>query len=760
MSPTSEESSDPPETRREAVTEEVRGTEVADPYRWLEGDGEAVRAWTAAQNEYADAHLDTPTRERLRSKLADLADVAEYGPVEVAGGRYFQTVRRPGDDHARLVVRESPEGEETLLVDPNRWPGNGGDGNSEDAPPKSMPWFLPSHDGEFVAYGVTEGGDEQVDIRVASVPGGEKTVGQEEDVQEVAVRADCGRVSRGFVGFDAVSPGMVAWDGESRGLYYVATGCASDGGGEGEAEETEGTADSQADKEIRYWRFDGTEAVLLEHDDSQVWPLVRTDPESGTLAVALHDVSGTDWYVRVEDDIESELRPVIEDSDAETFAVFHDGTVLLQTDHEAPRKRVLACSLDRFRAGDLSLAECETVLPEREGVLQSFAVTPDHVVAHYLEDAHSRLAVYERGHSENSYCRDITLPDYASVSGLRSNDAAEEIFYRVESFHHPPTLVRANPSVDDRNPAAGNRQELERIDVDVPENLVVRQTFAESADGTEVPVFVCHREDATLDGDNPAVLYGYGGFRSSRPPSFDRYRVPFLADGGVYAQVCARGGQEYGEEWHEAGMLADKQRTFEDFLAAGELLCEEGYTNPDRLAVSGRSNGGLSVGAVVTQRPDRWAAARCAVPLLDMLRFHRLGMGASWTGEYGNPEESEAFEYLRDYSPYHNVEAGVEYPPVLFTTAMDDTRVHPAHARKMAAQMQAEGEGGPFLLRTETDTGHGVGRTASSAVVEEVEKWTFFYECLGMGEARKTSSDNEREKGQDRCGENDHEDFC
>ncbi|WP_158059175.1 prolyl oligopeptidase family serine peptidase [Halorussus halophilus] len=690
-----EESRSPPMTRREEVAETRHGTEISDPYRWLEGDDEQVTAWTAAQNEYVDAHLDTPTQETLRPRMQELAEVGEYGAVKVAGGRHFQTVREPAADHGRLFVRETPDGDGTVLLDPNEWSAN----CNETAPTRSLSWFLPAPDGERVAYGVTEGGDEQVDIHVVNAPDGE----------EVAVREDCGRVFLGFVGFDAVSPGMVAWDGDGDGLYYVATGDPADG--------------KQAEKELRHWRFDGSEATLLEHDDEQVWPMVRTDPESGTLAVGFHDVSGTDWQVRVD----GELRPVVADSDAETFAVFHDGRVYVQTDHDAPRKRILACSLERFRAGDLELSECRTVLPEREAILQSFAVTPNHLVAHYQEDAHSRLLVFDH---DGDHVRELSLPDYASVSQLRSDDDSEEIFYRVESFDQPPSVVRADP-------ATGDRQELQRVsvvaEVEGAETLVVRQAFVESSGGVEVPLFVCHREAVELDGDNPTVLYGYGGFRSSQTPSFDRFRLPFLADGGVYAQVCARGGHEYGEEWHEDGMLANKQHTFDDFVAAGEHLCDAGYTNPEQLAVAGRSNGGLSVGAVVTQRPDLWAAARCSVPLLDMLRFHQFLLGGSWTTEYGNPEESDAFEYIREYSPYHNVEAGVEYPPVLFETGAEDTRVHPAHARKMAARLQSEADGGPFLLRTSTDAGHGGGASASETVEEQVERWTFLYDQLGMG---------------------------
>ncbi len=674
--------SEPPETRREVVTETLHGEEIPDPYRWLEGDDDAVADWTAAQNEYTDAHLDTPTRDRLRPEMEDLAEVASYETVVPRGGRYFQRVEAAEDDHATLYVRDAPDGDGTVLVDPNEWPEN----RDPDAPTLSASWYVPSFDGDYVAYGVTEGGDEQFDVHVITVP----------DAEEVLVLEDCGRVS----------PGAIAWDPDGRGFYYGVTGSAAEG--------------AQMDKEFRHRRFDGEDTLLFEHTDQHVWPSVSRDEDSGTVAVGYHEmVGGTDWEVLVD----GELRPVIS-AEADTLVSFQDGTVFVKTDHDAPNTRVLSCSVERFREGELTFEECATVLPEREAVLQSFATTPDHLIAHYQEDAHSRLSVYDH---DGTHVRDLDLPDYVSISQLSANGDAEEVFYQVSGFDQPPTLYYADPTT-------GEASDLASVDVDVPDDLVVEQRFVDSTDGAEVPVFLCHREDLALDGDNPALLYGYGGFRNSMTPSFGRFRLPFLADGGVYAQVCARGGTEYGEAWHEDGMLADKQHTFDDFVAAGEFLCEAGYTNPDRLAVAGGSNGGLSVGAVVTQRPDLWGAALCAVPLLDMLRFHRFLLGESWTTEYGHPEDPEAFEYIREYSPYHNVAGDVEYPPVLFTTAVGDTRVHPSHARKMAARMQAEADGGPFLLRTKTDTGHGVGKPTSMIVEEQVDEWTFLYDRLGMAE--------------------------
>ncbi|OTE98584.1 prolyl oligopeptidase family serine peptidase, partial [Halorubrum sp. SD683] len=624
----------PPETRREVVTETLHGIDVDDPYRWLEGDDAAVSEWADAQNDHVDAALDDALRDRLRPRFADLVEVADYGPISVREGRYFATVREPGADHARLVVRDAPDGTDRVLVDPNAWAAN----RDGDRPPRSMAWYVPSHDGERVAVGVTDGGDENYDVRVLSVPDpsdsgveSPEAEGYGPGVEEIASLPERGRVNAG----------SLAWTADDEGLVYVATGGAADG--------------AQMDKEIRRFRFaDGpdAESVLLEHDDQHVWPRVTVDPDSGLLAVAFSEmVGGTEWYVRVDGD----LRPVLTDTDAETSVRFHDGTAFVSTDHGAPRRRLLACSVDRFREGDLSFEECREVLPDGEGILQSVVPTPERLLVHRQRDAHSRLSVHDR---DGTHLRDVSLPSYCSVTWVSGNRDAPEAFFGLTGFDRPPAVRKLD--LADESPGEGDgvgeggdapelaSAEVDSVDLPVPDDLVVEQRFVDSTDGAEVPVFVCYREEVNVEGPRPTVLYGYGGFRNSITPSFGRFRLPFLADGGAFAAVCARGGYEYGEPWHEAGMLEDKQHTFDDFVAAGEALCESGLTDADHLAVAGGSNGGLSVGAVVTQRPDLWAAAQCAVPLLDMLRFHRFLLGESWTTEYGHPEDPEAFEYLKE----------------------------------------------------------------------------------------------------------------
>jgi prolyl oligopeptidase len=709
--------SEPPETPREPVVETLHGHEVEDPYRWLEGDDDRVAEWVAAQNEYAESHLGGETRAALRPRVEPLAAVASYGPVAVREDRFFQRVEAAEEDHAALYagdvadLRAGAVGyeERDPLVDPNGW-----------ADERSLVWYVPDYDGDLVAYGVTEGGDEQYDVVVVDRAG------------ETVDRLD---------GLGRCNPGTFAWTPDGDGFYYMSTGSADDGG--------------QLEKGLRFHALgddpDGDERLATE-TDPHVWPGLVTDRETGTLACLRSEMSGgTEVYVLPESydaggAVAETFDPVVVDADAQFSPTFHEGTVLFGTDHDAPNRRVLTCSLDAFRAGGLGPGALTEAVPELEAPLQGFSVAGDRLLVHHQHEAHSQVRHYPladatAGDLNPGTGRSLALPELCSVGALSGNPDRAECFSVVQSFAVPPTVRHTDLSTTGGESGSANdaadanggavTTDLASVDADVPEDLVVRQEWVDSTDGARVPLFVCHRGGVEADGDNPAVLYGYGGFRNSITPSFGRFRGPFLEDGGVFAFVCARGGYEFGEPWHEAGMLAEKQHTFDDFLAAAEHLHDAGYTNPDRLAVMGGSNGGLSVGACLTQRPELFGAALSAVPLLDMLRFHRFLLGESWTTEYGHPEDPEAFAYLREYSPYHGVEPR-EYPPTLFTTAEGDTRVHPGHARKTTARMQAEADGGPFLLLERRDTGHGLGKPTSMVVEEQLDTWTFLYDALGV----------------------------
>jgi prolyl oligopeptidase len=704
--------SDPPETERREVVEEVHGEEIRDPYRWLEDDAEEVRSWVERQNEYADRFLDNEAQERLRPRMEARVEVPSYGVISARERGYFQRVEAAGDDRAKLLVREDLDAEPRVLADPNDW-----------AEGESMDWFHPSPDGSLVAYGVGEGGQENYDVTVLDVATGDT----------VAVVRDCGRTN----------PVGMAW--ADPGFYYVTTGSADEG--------------SQLDKEIRYHELPGgsessssaddlTESaaddpVLTDELGEHVLPQLEID--DGTLVVAYHEGWMHSEVFRWEPaesglggdaPADGELVRLVADAEASFLPRIHDGTVYLLTDYDAPRSRVVACDADATEADPDQFRE---VVPAGEATLQDLVLAGDSLVIHRQRDAHSSLAVYD---PDGDHRHDVDLPGYAAIAreDLAGHPDAPEFFLRAQSFDRPPWVSRGDAetgdlvTIDKRELAGVTGPDAETDgDIDVDVDLVVDQQFFESADGTEVPAFVVHREGLELDGHNPTVLYGYGGFRINQTPSYDRFRTPFLEDDGVYVHANLRGGVEYGEEWHRAGMGEHKQNVFDDFFAVAEGLIDRGYTRPEKLAAMGRSNGGLLVGAAITQRPDLFGAASCGVPLLDMLRFHEFLLGESWTIEYGHPDDPEDFEFLREYSPYHNVERGVEYPATLFETAAGDTRVHPSHARKMTARLQAANGGeNPILLRTETGTGHGIGKPTSMLVAEQLDRWGFLYDQLGV----------------------------
>lgn len=671
----------PPAAERRDSTYEYHDETIEDPYLWLEdGDDDAVREWVDAQDEYTDAHLgDLPAREHLRPRVEELATITEYYPVTPSQSGYFQRVRGGEQDHPVVYHFEDLDGEGRALVDPNEL---GEDDTT------AVNWYAPSPDGELLAYGVDEDGAEQYDVHVMDVATRE----------EVDVVPDAGRTG----------PGMLAWTDE--GFYYVRTGSV---GGEG-----------QLDKELRYHELgDAVEDEPVVHDEfgPQTWPSVTTDPDCDRVVVALMEGwERTDLYHLPKGETDG-MEPLLEGYDAMFLPLLRGEDLYLRTSYEADNYRV--AHLD---AGSLGAVEgpgdMETLVPEDDdAIMEAFTATSERLLVKRNRDVVSEVHAYDR---DGDPIGEVALPGTGSVGALVGSRTTDEAFLVYQSFDHPQAVMRH---------ADGDLETVASPDVAIEADVAVSQEWYESDDGTEVPMFVVRREDVERDGSNPAVLYGYGGFEQSLTPGFRKYVAPFLEDGGVFAVANCRGGGEFGTEWHHAARHGDKQHTFDDFHAAAEHLVERGYTDTDRLACYGGSNGGLTVGAAVTQRPDLFAAALCTVPLLDMLRFHRSLLGRSWTSEYGNAEDDpEAFEYIRAYSPYHNV-AATDYPATLLVTAASDTRVDPFHAWKMAARMQRRQAGAqPVLLKTYESTGHGVGKPVSKVVSEQLDQWGFLYEHLDV----------------------------
>lgn len=684
----------PPPTKRESTSYERHGDVIDDPYLWLETDGDDVDRWVDRQNAHADEYLESvPVRESLEPRFESLARTTDYGSIVARPTGYFQEVEGPDDDQPVLYFRESLEADRETLIDPNEF--------SEDAT-KSMGWWTVSPDGELLAYGVDEGGSEQYDVAIVEVETGE--------IREEL--PDLGRANAG----------AFAWAPD--GCYYMRTG-GMDGG-------------NQLEKEIRYHEYGDDPAddeTVYEIEEPSMWPGLTTDREGRHLVVTL--VVGWERSELLYAEVgETELTPVITDTEHVYTPIVHEETAYLRTNRDAPYYRFLELDLSGD-VGEVDPDDLTEVVSEGDGIAKGATIADDRLLVRYERHAVSELEVFSL---DGDRLGSIDLPGLGTVGGLSGNRDAPEAFFSYESFDHPPAVFRYDCQRE-------SIEELDRTDAAIDLDLAVNQVWYESKDGTEVPMFVVRRADVGRTGDNPALLYGYGGFEVSQTPSYVRFGSEFLRSGGVYALANLRGGGEFGKEWHEAARHETKQNTFDDMIAAAEYLIDEGYAASDRLAISGGSNGGLTVGAVLTQRPDLVRAVVCSVPLLDMLRFHTFLLGDSWTTEYGSPDDPEAYEWIKEYSPYHNVSAapgaaddraekprdGEGYPAVFFKTAESDSRVHPVHAWKMTARLQELNEGDrPIVCKTNRDTGHGLGKPTWMIVEEQLDVWSFLFDQLGV----------------------------
>jgi prolyl oligopeptidase len=681
---------DYPPTRVDVVADVVHGVRIEDPYRWLEnGDDPAVRSWIEQQNALTRHCLDqfSTTRQTLTQRLTGLYHVPTVSSPGIYGERYFYTKRAGGQNHAVVYVKEGGiDQEPRAALNPNEFSQDG---------TVALDWWYPAPDGALIAYGKSASGDEKSTLYLRDVATGKD--------RELTIPHTRGNT--------------VAWEPDGQGFLYTrfpAPGSVPEG-------------DENYYRHVYYhklgsdWKSDPK--IFGEGRPKEEWPHVypSSDYQYQFLAVQ-RGWSAEDLYVRKTG--QSAFRPVAVDLEALHRADVLGEKLLVLTNHEAPRYRIVATD-----PAHPTPETWQEVIPQQKGVIQSMTIVGGKLVVSIMENAYSRLLVYD---PDGKLVTEIGLPTLGSVRQVHGRHDRNELFFRFESFTHPPTVFRYD---------LGTHQMtvIERVEVGVDlSRYEARQVWFDSKDGARVPMFVLHKKELALDGNNPAVLYGYGGFNQNITPRFMRHPIPFLEAGGVYALATLRGGGEFGEEWHRAGQLDKKQNVFDDMIAAAEKLVADKYTSPERLGVMGGSNGGLLVGAVITQRPELFRAAYCAVPLLDMVRYDRFSIARLWISELGSAEDPEQFRFLYAYSPYHHVEKGVEYPAVLFATAESDSRVDPMHARKMAARMQAaSGSDHPILLWVEKKAGHGAGKPLSKQIDERVDLWVFFMWQLGMlnGEA-------------------------
>jgi prolyl oligopeptidase len=708
-----------PTTRKIDQTDDYHGVAVSDPYRWLENpDSEETQAWVEAQNAVTFGYLqEIPAREKIKQRLTQLWNYERYGIPFKQGDRYFYYKNDGLQNQSILYTLTSLDGEPQVLLDPNTL--------SEDGT-VALGGMAISEDGKLMAYGLSTSGSDW----------------QEWKVRDVETGADLSDHLK-WLKFSGAS-----WTHDGQGFFYSRYD---------EPNEKSKHEDVNYYQKLFYHRL-GTpqseDVLIYDRPDQKEWGFSADVTEDGKYLI-ISVWRGTDpqnlIFYKDLTAPESAVIELINEFEAEYNFIDNDGSVFwFKTDLNAPLGRVIAIDINNPPAP--SLAGDETppspplgkggidlsppltkggiqggfteIIPEAAETLGGIGILNNQFVTSYLKDAYTQIKIFNL---DGSFVRQIALPGIGSAGGFGGKRHDTETFYAYTSFTTPNTIYSYNMLTDEskiyRQP---------QVDFN-PDDYETKQVFYPSKDGTQVPMFITHKKGLQLDGNNPTYLYGYGGFSISLTPSFSVSRVVWLEMGGVYVTACLRGGGEYGEAWHQAGTKLNKQNVFDDFISAAEWLIANKYTQPAKLAIAGGSNGGLLVGACMTQRPELFGAALPAVGVMDMLRFHKFTIGWAWTSEYGSPENAAEFPTIYGYSPLHNLKPGTAYPATMITTADHDDRVVPAHSFKFASALQ-EMHGGekPVLIRIETKAGHGAGKPTAKVIEELADEWAFLVRELSI----------------------------
>ncbi|MCS7166408.1 MAG: prolyl oligopeptidase family serine peptidase [Gemmatales bacterium] len=681
-----------PETKQVEVYDIYHGIKVADPYRWLEEDvrkSPEVAAWVEAQNKITFAFLESiPERAAIRRRLTKLWNFEKYTTPFKVGHRYFYERNDGLQNQFVLYMLERLDGPPRLLLDPNTWSKDG---------TIALAGLSVSDDARYLAYGIQEAGSDWRTWKILDL--------------------DTGRTLDDLIQWTKFT--RLAWTKDSRGFFYS------------RFDEPKPGQEFQAlnlNQKVYYHRLGTSQAddvLVYARPDQPEWGFIPEVTEDGRYLI-LTIYKGTDDKYRIYYKDLSEPYglpvPLIDHFQNEYTFLGNDGPIFyFKTDLNAPRGRIIAIDIrkphpDHYRE----------IVPEKEFTMTSVALVGNLFIVTYLQDAKSQVRIYDM---QGKYVRDVDLPGIGSASGFYGRRSDTETFYTFSSFATPPTIYHYDL-------ITGKSTVFRRAQVDFrPEDYEVHQVFYKSKDGTRIPMFIAHKKGIRLDGNNPTLLYGYGGFNIPLTPSFSIGRLLWMEMGGIFAMANLRGGGEYGEEWHRAGTKLTKQNVFDDFIAAAEWLIAHKYTRPEKLAIQGSSNGGLLVGACMTQRPELFGACLPAVGVMDMLRFHKFTAGRYWVDDYGSPDNPEEFKALYAYSPYHALlRAGKrKYPATLITTADTDDRVVPAHSFKFAAALQAQQAGdAPVLIRIETRAGHGAGKPTSKLIEEITDQWAFLVRVLNF----------------------------
>ncbi|MBD0373792.1 MAG: S9 family peptidase [Pyrinomonadaceae bacterium] len=665
----------PPKTRAEVVKDTIFGVEVSDPYRWLEDQNSAeTRAWIDEQNRYTDSILQAlPGRDRISSRFAELLKIDTIGvPIE-RGGRYFFTKRLASQNQPVIYMRE--KGRDVALVDPNTW--------TKDQTSSAALMDI-SEDGKLLMYGIREGGADEI-------------VGVILDIDSRKELPDRFPKARYF---------GTTFTPDKKGLYYTRF---QNGVGSHVMYHEMGT-DVAKDVEIFGKGYGPTELISPDVSRDGKWLILYVVHGSAARKIEVYAQNL---------EKKGPITTIVNDLDATFNGTVEGDHLYLLTSWQAPNRRVIDVDLNN-PARD----KWRTVIAETPFAVTGMRLAGGKIFVNYLENVATKMKVFE---TSGKLVRDVPVPPMGSAGSMNGQWDKDEAFYGFSSYKQPFTVYRYQIST-------GKQEEWARINVPVnTEQIEVKQVWYESKDKTKVPMYVAYKKGTKLDGTNPTYLTAYGGFNSSMTPGFSTFAAYWIEQGGVYALPNLRGGGEFGEKWHEAGMLEKKQNVFDDFIGAAEWLIKNRYTSPQKLAIAGGSNGGLLVGAAMTQRPELFQAVVCSYPLLDMVRYDKFLVAKFWVPEYGSAEKEEQFKYLLAYSPYQNVKQGTKYPAVLFITGDADTRVAPLHARKMAALMQAmNGSDKPILLHYDTKAGHSGGSPVSKQIEDMTDTLSFLFWQLGM----------------------------
>lgn len=676
-----------PETKKSDVKEDYHGTTVEDPYRWLEDDNsEETKAWVAAQNKVTNDYLaKIPFRSQVKKRLEELWNYPKYSSP-FKEGDYYYFFKNNGLQNQSVAYRQKGlNGKPEVFLDPNKL--------SEDGTAALAAWNF-SKNSKWLAYSVSQSGSDWQTGFLMDVKTGKKTG---EELQWLK-----------FTGF--------SWKGD-EGFYYT------------RYPEPKGGDQLKGKNEYAkvYYHKLGTKQsddVLVYEDNAHPQRFLGaglTEDERFLILSTSEGTSGGEiWYKDLKDPSQKEFKLLIPGFATEPNVVDNVGDKLLVlTNDGAPNYKLVL--VDPKKPAKENWKE---IIPEKKEVLQSVSTGGGYLFASYLKDASTKVFQYDY---TGKQVREIALPGIGTAGGFGGKKKDKEFFYTFTSFNYPPTIFRYNMTTGQSSVFRKTETKFN------PADFETKQVFFTSKDGTKVPMFLSYKKGMQPDGNNPVLLYGYGGFNIPMTPGFSISNAFFMEQGGIYAQVNLRGGSEYGEEWHKGGMLDKKQNVFDDFIGAAEYLVNEKYTNSSKIAIRGGSNGGLLVGAAMTQRPDLFKVAIPQVGVMDMLRYHKFTIGYAWAVEYGSSDNKEQFEYLKKYSPLHNLKEGVNYPATMVTTADHDDRVVPAHSFKFAARLQAtNGGNNPSLIRIESKAGHGAGKPTSKVIEEAADIWSFTMYNLGM----------------------------